>query len=404
MAAKIIIFSSEFPPGPGGIGTHAHQLARHLTRLGWRVLVLSLQDYAEQAEIHAFNQRQPFQIVRLQHLPFAPLEALYRLFMLYNWVRRWSPDIVLASGEHAAWLAALFPRLSRIPWAAVWHGFAPTSARKRALTRWSYSQFDAVVSVSQYSLRCMLDLGIRSSQRFVVTNGADPDAFYPLQDERVASLRTRYPRILLTVGNVTDRKGQDIVIQAMPRLLKEIPGVHYLVAGLPTQQAEMEGIAAELGVEPHVHFLGRVDTPALLALYNACDVFVLTSRHDQAGEFEGYGIVVVEAALCGKPAVVSNNSGLVEAIAPGETGLAVNEDDPSDTARALLDLLRDDALRSRMGEAARSRALREQTWEACAAQYDRILAQVAGQAAGSTGSSATMASENLVAEELDPER
>ncbi len=76
---------------------------------------------------------------------------------------------------------------------------------------------------------------------------------------------------------------------------------------------------------------------------SVADVFVMTSRHANDGDFEGYGIAVIEAALCGTPAVVSDNAGLVEAISPGTTGLTVPPDDPAATSNAILSLLGDDA-------------------------------------------------------------
>ena len=89
---------------------------------------------------------------------------------------------------------------------------------------------------------------------------------------------------------------------------------------------------------------------------NACDLFVMTSRNTADGDFEGYGIAVIEAALCGKPAVVSAGSGLGEAIVAGETGVLVREDDPPDTARAIAELLADPGTPAPRWVAARERA------------------------------------------------
>jgi phosphatidylinositol alpha-1,6-mannosyltransferase len=160
-------------------------------------------------------------------------------------------------------------------------------------------------------------------------------------------------------------------------VLKRIPDAHYLMAGLPAIRPKLEALAGELGVHDRVHFLGRVDDAALLGAYNACDVFVMTSRHSAEGDFEGYGIAVVEAALCGKPAVVSNDSGLVEAVVAGETGFHAPIDDPKATAAALIELLQDRELRQRMGQAARARALLEQTWSRQADRYAEVLQPLA---------------------------
>ena len=134
---RLLLFTSEFPPGPGGIGSHAFQVARHLARLGWEVVVLSPQDYAPEDEITKFNQAQPFVVVRLRLETGGPLKAVHRLAILQLWLNRWTPDALLASGERAVWLTALVSRFRPFPWLAVGHGleFGNTSYWQRYLTR-----------------------------------------------------------------------------------------------------------------------------------------------------------------------------------------------------------------------------------------------------------------------------
>jgi phosphatidylinositol alpha-1,6-mannosyltransferase len=141
-------------------------------------------------------------------------------------------------------------------------------------------------------------------------------------------------------------------------------------------QARLEQLARQLGVEKNIHFLGRVDPSRLVTAYNACDLFAMTSRLSADGDAEGYGIAVIEAALCGRPAVVSGGSGLAEAVIDGETGLHVPENDPPAVAEAILCLLSNDAMRLQMGEQARERALREQTWQSRVALYDDLLRNI----------------------------
>jgi phosphatidylinositol alpha-1,6-mannosyltransferase len=199
-------------------------------------------------------------------------------------------------------------------------------------------------------------------------------------------------RLLITVGNVTPRKAQDVVVRALPRVLARIPDARYLLAGLPTDGERIRTIARECGVADRVHLLGRLDSARLTAALNAADVFVLTSRRTAAGDVEGYGIAAVEAALCGKPAIVSRGSGLEEAIVEGETGLAVPPDDPDAAADAAVALLSDPARRRAMGERARARALAEQTWERRIERYDAVLQRLLRSApAAKTGAASAAA-------------
>lgn len=376
---RLLFVSSEFPPGPGGIGTHAYQVSRNLARLGWEVAVVTSQDYASEDQIGSFNQAQPFPVERLRPVSFSPAEAIYRWRVLSRWIRKWHPDIVLASGTRSTWMVAFSAQIRNFPWMAIGHGseFKLSSAWQRALVRWSFRRASSVVCVSRYTWRQMLEAKIRPRGGAVIPNGADHAHFraLPLEESNDCRLPKSLhgQRLLITVGSVTERKGQDVVIRALPYVLKRVPNTHYIIVGMAAKELEFSRLTRELGIAEHVHFLGRVDPQELVRLLNRADVFLMTSKHTPDGDFEGYGIAVLEAALCGKPAIVSNNSGLAETIVHGDTGLGVPEGDERATAKAILALLEDDGLRGRMGEAAQTRVLAEGTWEHRAKEFDALL-------------------------------
>lgn len=372
---RLVICSTEFPPGPGGIATHAHQLATHLKRSGWDVLVISAQDFSTSAEVAAFNAAQSFPIAPLVRWGGIAGFAVTRLAALIRVLRQWRPDLLVATGDGAVYLSALASLTCRLPLAVVEHGRVPGRA-EMMLKRWALRRAQRIVAVSEYTRKSALQMGAPGSRTCTIHNGADAGFFHPLPAAEARALRARLGLdnrpVLLTVGNVTRRKGQDAVIRALPRVLERVPGVHYVVAGLPTLRPEFESLARKLGVAGHVAFAGCVSRRRLLEYLNCCDLFVMTSRH-ASNQFEGFGISVVEAALCGKPAVVSANSGLLEAIADGKTGIAVPEGDEARIAAAISRLLENEQERRQMGEAARTRALTHQTWERCAQQYDRLF-------------------------------
>jgi phosphatidylinositol alpha-1,6-mannosyltransferase len=382
-ALRLLIVSTEFPPGPGGIGAQAFHLASGLCALGWQVAVLSPQDYASEDEIQVLSSAHPFRIFRQHHLSNTVLEGANRLGDLFRLGREYQPDILLASGARAVWLAALYARVSQCRWAAIAHGgieFGTRLAWERAVNRWAYNRPQAVVCVSQFARRRMLDFGVHVPWVEVITNGADERLFKPLDHQVPAALRRQWglekAEIILTVGSLTERKGQEIVIRALPGILKTRPQAHYVMAGLPHIQAKLERLAQELGIQQHVHFLGRVGQATLVAAYNACDLFAMTSRHSEEGDAEGYGIAVIEAALCGKPAVVSDGSGLAEAVTHEQTGVLVPENDSPAVSQAVVRLLGDAAYRERLGQQARRQALSRQTWTSRVALYDCFLREI----------------------------
>ena len=376
-APRLLLLGSEFPPGPGGIGTHAYQLARHLARLGWSVRSLSPQSYVATETRDVFNRGQEFGITPLPERDAGATWWAERARLIHAAVRNHRPSLMVASGHRALWTAAAVGSLYRLPWVAIGHGseFLSPSPVARFLTQRAIAGATAMIAVSEYTAG-LIRAASRPRQLVVIHNAADGERFRPGTTEMTAALRRKWnlgdARVLLTVGQVGERKAQDVVIRALPRILAARPDTIYVMAGLPRQQSEFGALAAELGVADRVRFAGLLSDEELPAAYQLADVFVLVSRRAADGDVEGYGIVVQEAALCGVPAVVSRDCGLTEAIREGETGLSVPPDDSEATAAAVLALLDDEARCQEMGRRAREVA-QAATWAERAIAYDELL-------------------------------
>lgn len=379
---RLLLVSSEFPPGPGGIGTHAYQLAKNFSLASHEVQVLTSQDYAGEDEIDTFNRSQPFEVSRLIGGKSTLAKALIRISKLNSTLRHFKPEVVLASGSRSIWTTALLMSFYRdIPWVVVAHGteFGQLQGLVAWLTKLCANQASALICVSEYTRQAVRALGVHKPPMEVIHNGADNEQFFKLTEDKIIeqrrSLDVVSKFVLLTVGNVSARKGQEVVIRALPAILEKAPQVIYWMAGLPTERVSLEKLAVELGVEKSIRFLNRVSNQSLLELYNACDLFVMTSCQLENGDFEGYGIAVIEAALCGKAAVVSDNSGLAEAVMDGETGLLVNQNDPDATATVILRLVNDPGLLQKFSMQAQERAVNSQTWDKVAAKYLGIFSK-----------------------------
>ncbi len=376
---RILIFSTEFPPGPGGIGTHAFYLADGLCRKGHEVLVLTCQDYAGEKEILEWNARQAFRVVRWP----SGFMRWTRFFTGLKYLHSFRPEILLCTGDSAVYLGGFLSwARGHAKFAAIEHGRIPVPSWEKKLKAFALSRFNDIVCVSSHTRGRMAAAGFVSGHCRIILSGADAGIFRVTDDPLVSGIRTKYAgaRILLTVGNVSRRKGQEAVVRALPFILKKNPAAHYFMIGLPALRGELEGLASSLGVLEHIHFLGQLPQAGLLAWLNACDIFLMMSGTDpEKGDFEGFGIAAVEAALCGKPAVVSRDSGLMEAIRDGETGIAASDKDPAEIASAVTRLLEDDQVRVRMGTLARERALREQTWEHSVERYNDYLQELKGR-------------------------
>jgi phosphatidylinositol alpha-1,6-mannosyltransferase len=205
--------------------------------------------------------------------------------------------------------------------------------------------------------------------------GVDLDRFRPLspvgRKEARADLGLSVDGpLVVSVSRLVPRKGMDVLIDAAVRLGPDIPGLTVAIAGRGRDAERLHGRIAEHSAP--VRLLGGVSDEDLPRLVGAADVFVMLCRNRWLGlEQEGFGIVFLEAAAAGVPQVAGRSGGAGEAVLDGETGLLVRH--PSDigaVASAVRRLLADDALRSRLGGAARRRA--EASFD-----YDRLAPRLA---------------------------
>ena len=353
---NLFLLSMEFPPGPGGVGTLAYQIARYLCEKGWQVTVAAPQNYASDEDIAQFHRSQPFCMVRFTFKGPLLLEGVNRLWLIREQIHRNRPEVVLTLGRQSIWLGAIIHLLFGIPFVAIGVGteFSRGDQIARNLTRWALARAGLVIFISRYAYALALEYGFKVAKATIIPPGADDRRFKPGLPTKTLreSLGLNDARIILTVGQVSERKAQDIVVRAMPHILQDMPNTKYVMVGLPTKRREIERLARNLGVESNIVLIGLVDGEQLPYYYNLADVFVMVSRRTQEGEVEGFGIAVLEAAMCAVPAVVSRGCGLEEAVIPNQTALAVEPDDPQETARAILRLLNDERLHRKMSEKA----------------------------------------------------
>ena len=247
-------------------------------------------------------------------------------------------------------------------------GFASTSRELTWLARRVYRGAAAVIANSQNSKRLLLrDWDVPDSRVHVVYPGVDTGRFRPDVDGR--TLRARVAKdgdvLFLSVGRLQRRKGHDMVLQALARLRSTLPQVRYAIVGDGPHQAQLEADARALGLSDITHFVGPVREAELPGWYAAADVFVMPNRSDGV-DFEGFGIVFLEAGAAGKPVIGGRSGGVPEAVADGITGRLVDGEDVADIQRAMGDLAALPGVRRQYGAAGRERALRDFTWERAA--------------------------------------
>ena len=234
---------------------------------------------------------------------------------------------------------------------------------------------DAIVAVSHFTENALQRMmGVPANKIRLIHNGVNVQRFTP--GPRPQYLVDRYrlagKQIIVTVGRTVPRKGADVLIRALPEVLKAAPEAHLLVVGEGDYRPVLEELVRTYGMEAHVSFAGKVPEEELADHYRLCDVFAMPNREMPDGDTEGFGLVFLEANACGKPVIGGRAGGAVEAVRDGENGLLVDGWSVEDVAAGLTRLLTDDALRQQISQrgleialASSSRAKAEQFYDLC---------------------------------------
>jgi phosphatidylinositol alpha-1,6-mannosyltransferase len=278
-----------------------------------------------------------------------------------------------------ALLAGLATRRPYICWT---HGeelaFVRSSRELTWLMHLVFRRAAAVVANSRNTAAQLEQWGAPIERVHVIYPGVDTVRFQPGRQEARA-LRARLARpgelLLLTVGRLQRRKGHDHVIEALAGMTTSHPNLRYLIVGDGEERAALEQLVVARSLTDRVTFAGSVPASELPAYYGAADLFVHPNRLD-GRDFEGFGMVFLEAAAAGLPVIGGATGGVPEAVAAGRTGLLVSGTCVDELRTALARLADSAELRQSMGRQGRARAQAEFSWSAAARKiaslHDRV--------------------------------
>ena len=267
-------------------------------------------------------------------------------------------------------LGLLGPRVARsgIPYLSAAHGFeywlsiAPGS---HALVRRATGHASRVpVMCSAFIARVVRTAVPERVPVSVMYPGADVEVFRP--DLEFEDLKERHGLtdrpLVVCVSRLVARKGQDVLIRAMPEVVRRVPEAALLIVGGGPYQERLEAMAEE-APRGSIVFTGQASEADLPRYYRAGDVFAMPCRTRRGGlEVEGWGNVFIEAAACARPVVVGDSGGARESLVEGETGLLVDGSSVGEVAEAVGTLLSDPGRAEAMGRAGRERVERAFTW------------------------------------------
>jgi phosphatidyl-myo-inositol dimannoside synthase len=361
---RTLLVTNDYPPRVGGIQRTLEALWRELPPD--RVSVLApTWDGAD-----AFDAAAPYTIVREPSEFIWPTRAFAA--RLDDVIASLGVEVVLFGDAFP--LAALGPRLAKrgTPYLVAAHGFDYwLSVMPGAHTMMKYMTSAASrvpVMCSEFIARTVRTAVPPAVPVSILYPGADLQAFHP--DLPTAALRERLGveerPLVVCVSRLVARKGQDVLIEGIPRIRRRVPNATLVIVGGGPYEEELRTMA-EGAPDGSVVFAGQVPEEDLPRYYAMGDVFAMPCRTRLAGmEVEGWGNVFIEASACGRPIVVGDSGGARETVIDGETGLLVDGSDVEQVADAVADLLSDPERARRMGAAGRERVERAHAWPAIA--------------------------------------
>jgi glycogen(starch) synthase len=361
---RVLILSWEYPPLiEGGLARHVRKLSEALVELGMEVHVLTRGGEESPPE----ESPGGVAVHRIRE-PTRPTE----LGEFVAWVERMNSDMLAAGVElgdrfsfdlvHGHdWLVANAcdhlakrfdaPLVTTIH--ATEHGRHQGWVEKHpqsyihGVERWITNRSDRVIACSFYMREQIADIfGVEEEKVSVIPNGIDPEDLQPQDPGELRRLRSEFAtpsqKLVLLIGRLVYEKGFQLALEAMPRVIDQIPDTRFLVAGSGTHEAELHRQAEELGLMYHGTFLGWIGDDVLHSLYRIADLTVVPSI------YEPFGLVALEAMASGCPCIVADTGGLREVVPNDEAGIRFRSRDPQALAEETVRVLGDEELGRRL--------------------------------------------------------
>jgi phosphatidylinositol alpha-1,6-mannosyltransferase len=367
---KILFISSEFPPGPGGIGNQSYNIVKSLNSSGYPTDVITISDFAGKKEINLFDSSVPFRITRFERYSNKFITAVNRYRKLIEVLNVKRYDFIICSGRFSLLLGYLIKKKYKIKTMAIAHGGDINSSNPvvRYITDKAIKSFNRVVAVSRYTFK-KLPKGRKQGKYLIIPNGVDLDELGNNNIEKFSGLGSPS---LLTVGNVWRRKGQQNVIKHLPLLRQKYPDLHYHCVGKPTEAEYMQKLASKLNVNDYIKFHGKVSKEELFKFYSSADIFVMLSEEQKSGDFEGFGIAILEANSFKLPAIGSVHSGIEDAIEDKFSGILISPNSAEQFLKAVDDIMEN---REQFSVNARNYA-QKHSWNIIIKEYIKVIEEI----------------------------
>lgn len=337
---KLLFVSSEFPPGPGGIGNHGYNLCKYLSKSGYDVTALTVSDYTDNEEAGKFDKLQSFKIIRFNRFKSKVKTYTERIKILKEVISTTGVKLVIFSGRFSIYASLFLNKYKgKMKFIAIAHGTDVNAGNtiEKSLIKKALLKMDLIIPVSNFSSKRLPSL-IDKNKICIIPNGFD------IEDIKEITPKSKQINDgtlnLLTIGSVSPRKGQHNVLKAMSKLITDYPGIRYNIAGRIADDSKVKDFIDMSKFKDKIIFHGQVSNQKLYEIIESSDIFIILSEQQKKGSMEGFGIAILEANFFGLPAIGSRNSGIADAVSEGKSGILVNPEDTDEVLNAVKEILK----------------------------------------------------------------
>jgi len=371
---RSLLIPGDFPPVVSGIATYFNEIWQNFPAENCYILApkdAGWQDFDKSSPLNIIRRKIPTQNTMKAKL----LKGLLHTYWTILLHIRYKFDIihcgqVLSSGITGWTMKKLFG----IPYIIYVYGSETYRFSEKPFLMKCIKSFlenaEKIIPNSRFTMEEFLEIGIPEEKFNVITPGVDTSRFFPMDKNKALikqyDLKDKF--VLLTVARLDERKGHDYVIRAVAELRNKHPKIRYIIVGKGREEKSLRNLVKESGVINQVIFAGYVPDDDLPKYYNLSNLFILLNRQSieneqLKGDYEGFGIVFLEASACGKPVIAGNFGGIYDAVDDQKSGFIIDGTDLKPIIDTIEPLISEPALRKRIGNYGLERARNYFDWK-----------------------------------------
>lgn len=373
---KILLVTNDLGPRAGGIETFILGL---LDQLDGSQIVIYTAAQKESADFDAaLSAKTGVIVIRDKSSILLPTPAVNRRVRAV--MQRYQSEVIwFGAAMPLAWMSGLLKRAGARHIVALTHGHEVWWAKLppfRQIFAHSTKSIDVLTYLGEFTRSAMALIVARSCSMVQIAPGISVDHFSPgvKSEKLIKELALEGKSVLVSVGRLVHRKGQDKLLAALPQIIAQHPDVVLLFVGVGPRQKKLDQLVRHHELQEYVRFVGRVTYDKLPEYFRLGDLFVMPSRSRLAGlEVEGLGIVYLEASASGVAVLAGASGGAPDAVLVGKTGEIVDGTSIDQVALVINNLLDHPLKLAEMGRQGRAWTQERWSWTIWGTKFKEVL-------------------------------